>query len=238
MNIRKYAVLTLASAMAFAASAADFFDTSEPEKTFNIGVHFGVNTSNRTIKKDVFPTFNYNGWGTGIDLGATVDINIRDWISIQPGFFLDTRSGHYAYDFIYVVVDENNQPVLGDFTQLGKANNVNIIIPVLASVHFNITDEVRWNCEIGPYLQLSLHNGFDDIMVRRESQVNYTDIIPETESAKTRSMDFGFKVGTGMTLFSHYNFGIHYLAGCLSPWKNAGLGGSNKQWQFTVGYIF
>lgn len=230
---------TLCCALAatfFSASSRNFFSTEEARSLFDIGVHFGINTSNRTIGKKVFDNWNSNSWGTGIELGATVDINFKDWISVQPGFFFESRSGNYAYSSLIVT----EQDAISSINQFGHGRSYNFTIPVLASAHFNVTEDVRWNVEFGPYLQFGLHNSFNEKAIYLSGNLPASpEVRPDQwESAKTRSFDFGFKFGTGLTVLRHYNFAVHYLAGCLDVWKPSRLGGRNKAWVFSVGYNF
>lgn len=237
LSIVKKPVLAAAALLvAMNATAADFFSTEQPADLFNIGVHFGINTSNRTMSKKTFDVWNHNSWGTGIDVGATVDINFRDWFSIQPGFFFDSRSGNYAYSQTIVVAEDE----LDYLTQFGHGRSYNFIIPIMAIGHFNLTDDVRWNVEVGPYLQIGLHNSLNDKAIYPKPHVvQGPDVKPEGwKSAKTAGVDFGFKFGTSLTILKHYNVGVHYLAGCLNAWKPGELGGCNKEWVFSIGYIF
>lgn len=212
----------------FIASAYDFFDTSRPDNLFTIGVRTGVNTSVRTVKKDVFNFWNNDSWGTGFDLGAVADINIRNFISLQPGFFYESRSGKHAYSNIYMT--ENSE--VATMNQFGNYRSYNFNIPVVASVHLNISDDVRWNLDFGPYINMRLGtSGTSKIM----TQLQYTE---STESSyyDSRWFDFGFKMGSGLTVKKHYYLGVHYLAGTKRVWKDESLGGRNKAWTFTVGY--
>lgn len=217
------------------SQAADFFSAAQPEERFNIGVHFGINTSNRTIAKGVFSEWSHNSWGTGIDLGATVDINFRDWLSIQPGFFYESRSGNFAYVYNAVAADGN----IGRVTQLGHGRSYNFTIPIIASGHLNITDDLRWNLDLGPYFQFNISNSFSNKVEYPLAALSDNSSIPAgLGTAKTRGFDFGFKFGTSLTIKRHYNVGVHYEAGCLNVWKPEQLGGRNKAWVFSAGYIF
>lgn len=215
------------------AYASDFFSTAQPERLFRIGVHFGINTSNRTLNKKVFDIWNNNSWGTGIDAGATVDINFRDWFSIKPGFFYESRSGNFAYSMRTVDASTNT---IVPFDQLGHYRQYNFVIPVMAVAHFNLTDDVRWNVEAGPYLQIALHNSISDNVTVPSPAIGAesTDLV----SFKAATCDFGLKFGTGLTILDHYDFGIHYMAGMLHPWNYSKLGGCQKAWVFSVGYLF
>lgn len=236
MTIIKKAIFALtACAVASSASAADFFSAAKPQQQFRLGAHFGVNTSNRTVVKDAFDVWNHNSWGTGIDVGVTADIYFRDWISIQPGFFYDSRSGDFSYAYNIGNPDGSVTTVY----QLGHGRTYNFIIPIMASCHFNITDDLRWNVEVGPYVQIGLKNTFGNkseypLYVFDES---LNSPLQGMGTMKSRVCDFGFKFGTGLTILSHYDFSIHYLAGSLDVWKPSVLRGRNKEWVFSIGYI-
>lgn len=248
--MRKILCLLAATAITAGAQASDFFDTGRPASLFDLGVQIGVNTSNRTVNKEIFNLWNNNSWGTGFDLGVTADINFRDYISLQPGFFFESRSGSYAYAFNYI--NEALEP--SELSQFGKVRSYNFTIPIMASVHFNVTDDLRWNVEIGPYFQIVLKNAKGSGFMY-DSDMNFTTTDPEVKpvraednnsaanptkfmSSHADNFDFGFKFGTSLTLKRHYSIGVHYMAGCLDVWKEDALGGRNKAWVFTIGYTF
>lgn len=223
--------LILATVFAGTAGAADFFDKSAPENLFNLGVRLGVNTSNKNVNKNVFDTWNCNSWGTGIDVGVVADLNFRNWLSIQPGFFYESRSGKYSY------ISTSSLALDGPeyFAQYGRLRSYNFTVPILCSVHFNISDDVRWNVEAGPYLQFILKNsvsGDFSFPIYGENSalpITYSPINPS-------KFDFGLKFGSSLKILNHYLVGIHYEAGWLKPWKNANIGGRNKCWVFSIGY--
>lgn len=234
--MKTIATLTVAAALALSvvpqAAANDFFSTEDAGRLFNFGVRFGVNTSNRTVDKPVFNQWNKNSWGTGIDAGFVVDLNIKDYLSLQPGFFYNSRSGDYAYRFNYINQDDLETVV----TQLGHCRAYYFTIPVMGVLHLNAGDNLRWNVEFGPYLQIKLHSKFDN-------QIDYPlprpNLMGESlDNAGLKGVDFGFKMGTSLNIYRHYYVGVHYLAGCLNAWNPGALGGRNKEWSFSVGYDF
>ena len=143
-------LLLLSPAM---AEAADFFDTSSPESLLSLGLRLGVNTTNRNLNKEVFDVWNVNSWGTGVDVGAVVNINFRNYLTIQPGIFYESRSGKYAY---VNTAGYDSDGVAQYMTQYGRDRSYNFTIPVMASFHFNLSDDIRWDLEAGPYFQFLL----------------------------------------------------------------------------------
>lgn len=231
MNLHAIAVSSLMTLATVSASASDFLSTEPCDHLFNIGLRAGVNSSNRTFSSDHFQAWNVNSWGTGFDAGVVLNLNLRDYLAIQPGFFFESRSGNYAYseNFINIKNEDDN------FTQLGHLRSYNFIVPVMASLRFNVADNLRWIVEAGPYAQFKLHSSDSDKIQVIDQPSPQSPL--KVFYAKSRFADFGLKIGTGLTLNHHYYFGIHYMAGGTKVWKEP-EGGLNKAWTFTIGYDF
>lgn len=210
-----------------AVSAQDFFDTSLPENVFDFGVRVGLNTSvNTTSDKAGFNIYNHNSWGLGFDAGFVVNINIREYLSLQPGFFFESRSGDYTYISDHFTADG----VPNWAVRTGHTRRYAFDIPVLASFHFNLGENVRWNVEVGPYMSFNLKTTDKTTYFESED-------VPEL-NLKHKAVDVGFKMGTGFTINRRYEVMAHYLAGCNDAWKDPLMGGRNKAWTFTAGYNF
>ena len=215
----------------------EFFDTSDAPQFFTFGGRVGFNTSNRTFPNGNFNQWNYNGWGTGFNVGVVANLNFKEYLSIQPGIFFDSRSGGYSYlsNYINVMGQQDTH------YQMGHLRGYNLIIPVMGIVKFNVTENVKWLVEFGPYLQFSLKQTGQNgtiVLYRTPSQTSY-----EPYAVNPNKFDFGFKMGSGLKLFEHYYIGFHYLAGVCHAWSlpsSLGLfsGGHNKEWTFTIGYDF
>lgn len=221
--MNKIKSLTLLSSIllgSLTANAADFLDTSAPENVFNIGARVGFNLSNNSIDNTPYFKMNLSKWGTGFDAGVVCDINIRNFISIQPGFFYQSRSNDYAY--IYTALG-------GDIDNYGHTRHYTFNVPILASLHLNPTDNIRWSIDFGPYFEFGLDGSDKDLSKDTKYKEDYY--------ASRKSFDIGLKMGTGLEFFDHYYFGIHYLAGCCNIWKED-FDGRNKAWTFTLGYNF
>lgn len=221
------------------ASAADFFSTEECEDLFTFGARIGVNTSNRTIKDSAYPDCYHNeSWGTGFDIGAVASINIRDYIAIQPGFFFQSRGGSYT---LMGTARDSALPDDGsEIAQAGKRRSYNFTIPIMAILRFNLTDDLRWHVEAGPYVSFVL----DSSLKNKRFVVNGTSETP-LFMQKAANVDFGVKMGTALQILDHYYVGVHYMAGCIPAWKDREVGnitktygGLTKAWVFSIGYDF
>lgn len=212
-------------------SAQEFFSTETPEKLFNIGFRVGANISNRTFSKDYFKQWNVDSWGSGFDAGAVVSLNLRDFFSIQPGFFFESRSGSYAYAQDYF--DKKGEAE--KFTEMGRYRSYYFTVPVMLSMRFNLSGSLKWLVEAGPYAQVRLHSSDNDKITVIEPQESATSPLI-TEYAKGNNFDFGLKLGSGFMFKDKYSFYIHYLGGGCKAWKAPHEGGRNKSWVFTLGY--
>lgn len=217
------------------AWASDFFSTEKCDQFFTFGARFGINTTNRTLdsKSIAYDAYTHQSWGTGIDVGVVANLNFRDYLTIQPGFFYESRSGRYTLMGHQDFTDS-------EIAQTGKRNSYNFTIPVMAVIGFNITDDIRWTVEAGPYVSFLLSSKLKN----ERFVINGTSTIPLFDQ-KAASVDFGFKMGFGVKVLQHYYCGIHYLAGCVPAWKDLKIdnltkdfGGVTKGWVFSIGYDF
>lgn len=237
-SMRCITTLALAAGMAASAGAADFFSTEKCDNWLTFGARIGVNTSNRTVSKDLITPYSRQSWGTGFNVGITADLNFRDYLSIQPGVFFESRSGDYTFQQELA----DGQKGVYSVMQAGHRRSYNLTVPVLASFRFNITDDVRWSVDFGPYVSFVLDSSHKNkALLSNGDQGMFTPpFMPET-----KDVDFGFKMGTGLTILSHYYVGVHYEAGVLDAYKDVKIdgykliyGGRTKAWLFTLGYNF
>lgn len=238
--MKKLLACALCALSVLGASAEDFFSTAKCDKLITFGARIGVNTTNRTIdKKAFYNSYTHESWGTGFDIGAVVNFNFRNYLTIQPGLFFESRSGRFT--LMNAQFSENSNTLVA---QAGKRNSYNFTIPVMAIIGFNVTDAIRWNLEAGPYVSFVL-----DSKIKNQYVVISGDPDPVLFNQKAATVDFGFKLGTGIKVLDHYYFGVHYLAGCLKAWKDRevitetgpatiSFGGLTKGWMFCLGYDF
>ncbi|MDE6340419.1 MAG: PorT family protein [Muribaculaceae bacterium] len=229
-------LLLLTLTLTSLSRASDFFSTERSENLFTFGARIGVNTSNRTVSSQSDYGYNVQGWGTGFDLGVVADLNIRDFISLQPGFFFESRSN--TYTFIQAIPISGNEEYHS--AQAGTFNSYSLVIPILANIHFNLTDDVRWNVEVGPYFAINLGSKLNNKVNLNTNYLEGRPLAGNEFRARPAGGDFGLKFGTGIELFSRYTVNIDYMAGMRHAWKNdlTNYGGRTKAWTFTIGYNF
>jgi len=169
--------------------------------------------------------WSHSSWGTGFDAGVVADIAFRDFIAIQPGIFYESRSSSYTY--IWSHADAVRDVVVG------HTLNYAFQIPVLASVRFNLSDNVRWSVDFGPTFSFGIGK-HDEGRYFLPQEYNFS----EGYYKNRNRFEVGLKIGTGLNVRDHYYVGIHYIAGLRDVFKADGLGGRNKAWTFTLGYDF
>lgn len=204
---------------------------SDAPSFFSLGVRAGFNTSNRTFPSEAYSLWTNNSWGTGVNLGVVANLNFKEFLSVQPGIFYESRSGNYAYLTQYI--DNSNKA--NTYYEMGHWRGYFFTIPVMVVGKLNLAENIKCLLELGPYFQFKIGStGLNNINVLyRLPQSNDYDSYVATPS----SFDIGLKLGTGLKFFSHYYIGVHYMAGFSNTWKNP-AGGKNKSWQFSLGYDF
>jgi len=246
--MKRLTVITslIMSLAAMQASAQLSIDTSNSDRPFNVGVRVGVNTSNLSNNMlDVVPGIHSSSvdWKAGFTGGVVVDIKMRNFFALQPGFFFETRSD----SFQHVTVTD------GDVTQMeivdGDQSSSYFKIPVLASFRFLIGSNMEWQIEAGPYFSFGL-GGNEKYSVLTAGEPDSGSRYKRPlfgDDGFVKSYDWGFKMGMGLVLMEHWYVGIHYEAGCRNVLKSSAyasnisfpdLSGHNKAWDFTIGYNF
>jgi len=239
----KTAILALSIVLTPATvAAADFVDTGTPDENVGIGLRFGLTSSNLHGNLDDYSNkANYN-WRTGFTFGAVVDLNVRNFFTVQPGLFFENRS----YDYTVIRHDKDLQALYND---LGHTRSYSFTIPILASFRFNLSESLQWTLDVGPYFAFGL--GGKDNMEQIHAQVSpvsgngdrYMDVTVKRDYYgdgmwQHKSFDWGAKLGTSLRLNRQLVFAIYYMKGfkdisAYEPWTMR-----TKSWSFSVGYDF
>lgn len=205
------------------AGAQEWIDTDEASDFLSFGVRTGFNTANAT-RGGKETRANLDAWGTGFNAGVVINLNFNNAVSVQPGFFFQSRSHNYSY----VTTQEGSANV----HEYGHTLSRSFQVPVMGIFNMHPTDNIKWSLEFGPYFNFGFSGSDKGTMevglVSRDYKDGYFD--------NRKKFDFGFKMGSGITILEHYYLGIHYECGACEVWKNGG--GRNKAWSFSVGYDF
>ena len=211
--------------------AQDFFDTSDAPEFFSMSARLALNTSNKTFPSGHFNMWNHNSWGTGFSIGALANLHFKEYLTLQPGIFFESRSGDYSYltDYLNYLGKEDTH------YEMGHIRGYYVTVPVMGVVKFNLAENIKWLAELGPYFQLAIkQTGVNNVTVLYRLPQNNTY---SSYTAKHHVFDVGLKIGTGLRFYDHYYVGVHYLAGFCNAWSQP-AGGRNKSWEFSVGYDF
>lgn len=222
MKIKLLAAALLGVCGISTASAQDWVDTSEADNLLSYGVRLGFNTSNASRNGEQFKS-KFESWGTGFDAGVVVNLNFNNSVSIQPGFFFQSRS--HDYSFVYKHPEEG-------VVEYGHTLCRSFQVPVMGIFTMHPSDNLKWNIEFGHYFNFGLSGSDKGTQQVGFEEQKYSDGYYDDR----KKFDFGFKMGTGVQMYQHYYLGVHYECGACSVWKHAG--GHNKAWTFTLGYDF
>lgn len=227
-------IAILAAGFTSQIKAQEFFDTSEVSKLFTFGARLGFNTSNRSFPSGNYINYTKTSWGLGFNVGVVANMNFKEYLSLQPGFFFQSRNSSLVNIVDYYPKGEVMTYPRTHY-EVNDIHSYYFTIPVMAIVKFNIAERIKWNVEAGPYFQFSLkETGSNNIQML---SLNDLTLSYDQYLAEHKKTDVGIKLGTALTFYSHYYVGVHYMAGILNAWK-VPAGGKNKCWEFTLGYEF
>src|SRR5574344_2244478 len=133
--------------------AADFLDTSAPRRQITVGVRAGINTSSQGINfEKIFSNIKSanTDWRAGFDVGAVVNLGIKNYFTLQPGFFFVNKS----YNSNLVKLGTTNVTLTMLSNQFEHSRFYYFQVPILASFRFNLTNDLKWLVDFGPYIAL------------------------------------------------------------------------------------
>lgn len=236
-----------------AAARAQFvIDTAQSEQPIGVGLRAGVNVSNvSTNEKSLMPSIfdRSSHWRAGFTGGAVIDLRIRNFLALQPGFLFETRSASYMRTSI--------SPADLMTATMGQWNYTTIQFPVLLSFRMQYGSDYEVQLDFGPYFSHGL-GGSEKYTVTEfdgdgepDSATYKGPFYGADRGGMANRFDWGFKMGAGLQVARHFYLGVHYLAGCrniLTPdassdpnaddMMRAGACGRSRAWEFTLGYNF
>ncbi len=223
----RHTLAAIAALTAATAPAQEWIDTSTADNFMTLGARIGFNTSNATRDKEPALT-NLDSWGTGFDAGVVVSLNFLNCVSVQPGFFFESRSHNYSY-----IAPSGSTVLPFNVHEYGHTRHTTFKVPVMGQFVTNPAEGLRWSFDFGPCFTFGLGGSDKGTYEIGGESRHYSDGYFDNR----HKFDFSLKMGTGIQVLDHYYLGVHYEAGCTKVWKHS-LAGRNKAWTFTIGYDF
>jgi len=209
------AVMTLSMS---AAAESKYWDGSRPDHLFTFGVRAGINFSKQYAmdnQSDRSMRFGYQG-------GVTADINLARSFSINTGVFYIQKGWKTDYDDARGKIEK-------------KDNASYIEIPLQASYRVNLSDQVQFQLNIGPYFAIGV-SGKQKVTNTFANGDSYEiDSFDELEGGK--KFDCGLAVGAAITV-SHVYFGIGYERGLMNVSRIENTKFQNGSIAISLGYNF
>lgn len=217
--MKKIMLILAAAAFSISASAqTKYWDSSRPENRFTFGVRAGINTSKQYAINDQSDHENRLGFHAGL----TADINIVRSFSVNTGVMYIQKGWKTDYS-------DNRGSV-------EKKDNASYLeIPIQASYRVNLSDQVQFQLNIGPYFAFGL-SGKQKVTNTFPNGDNYEiDSFDSDEGCK--KFDCGIALGAAVT-YMHFYAGISYERGLTNVSNVANSNFQNGCIAVTLGYNF
>lgn len=152
----------------------------------------------------------------GYHIGATYDIGLGQYFSVEPGLFLDTRGAKFEGSGF-----------------VGKTNVIGITVPVLAKGTFEVNRDLNVFVNAGPFVNIGLGGTrkTETATVTEKRDVTFGNGANDIERTH-----FGLNFGAGLE-FHRFILGAGYDLG-LSEVKNREVKTKLNAFKISVGYKF
>lgn len=176
------------------------------------GVRAGVNINSLRYSGNSESDYNDLKSRAGFHVGAVMDWNVAGDFYIQPGLFFTTRGAKGEWS-------ESDADYSYKYTE--KLNMSYLQIPVVASYRFPVSDAVKIDVNVGPYISFGLGG-----KLKIEETVTYDgetdrstdkyDIFGKSSDGKKKGdfkrFDAGLRFGAGVNIH-HFYVGVSYDLG-------------------------
>ncbi|WP_294618385.1 porin family protein [uncultured Bacteroides sp.] len=201
----------------------------------NFGVRAGMNVANAGGDfKDEMKDVDFKS-RVGFHVGVIADVELSEKFYLQPGLYFTTKG-----------LKSEDKEGMG----YEEKYNLNYLeLPILASYRFNLSDNVQWQINAGPYFAVGVGGkvkgtDFDGIEYKYDA-FGVADEDSDEEKGGLKRFDAGLSFGTGITYNKIY-FGIKYDLGLANiadkkAWTGENDKGQkirNRNFAISVGYTF
>jgi hypothetical protein len=189
----------------------------------------GLNLSNMLVKDDEDTYSNDFKMKPGFHIGATIEFQLSDVLSLGTGLLLDTKG---------FKTKEEGQ----DWVDKGNLNLYYLDIPIVIKASHNLEGGIKIFGNIGPYLGVGLNGKIKgEYEYQGQKETYEEDIIwgnDENESDLKR-FDAGLTFGGGVEI-KVILIGVFYDLGLynISPYTDYGSTAKNRILKISVGYRF
>lgn len=204
-----------------AALIAGTLCTTDAQEKISFGVRAGLNINSLSYSGEYSAEFNMKN-RIGFHVGAVIDWNVARNVYVQPAVYFTTRGA------------ENEE-------YKDKYNMNYLQIPVIASYRYPVSNNVKIDVNVGPYVAFGLGGTYKDgdgeeFKIFEKSEKNGCDF---------KRLDAGLRFGAGVHIKRFY-VGLNYDLGLANTinsgedsylWEN-GEKMKNGSFQISVGYNF
>lgn len=207
----------------------------------NFGVRAGMNvaTAGGNFKDGIKDYMDFKS-RVGFHVGVIADVELSEKFYLQPGLYFTTKG----------LKAEDKE---GSYFDI-KYNLNYLELPILASYRFNLSDNVQWQINAGPYFAVGVggkvketeFDSYEDKKFEYEYDAfGVADEDSDEEKGGLKRFDAGLSFGTGITYNKIY-FGIKYDLGLANiadkkAWTDENGKGQkirNRNFAISVGYTF
>ncbi len=208
---------------------------SKPAAGNNTGITFGVRGGLNFAKIAMNDNYdNDQKASIGFNLGTIADIPLLYGFYFQPGLFLISNGAKYK--------EKGSETYYGEEYKWEYTEKIVLTylqLPLLASYHYNISNELQWEVNFGPYLAVALAGKLKTKW--KETEDGETEKGSESESIfgndyAAKRFDFGLCFGTGIT-WDKYYIGLRYDLGLTNMLDNNNSW-KNRVFSINIGYNF
>lgn len=218
-------------------------------QSVSFGVRAGLNVANAggDFKDNEYFGEDYDFKSKiGFHVGVIADIELSQSFYLQPGLYFSTKG--------LKVEDKEND---ADYSEKMNYNLNYLELPILASYRFNISDNIKWHINAGPYFALGVGGKMKVTATEdgKTTEEKYDAFGTEDENDEhikggLKRFDAGLSFGTGISISKIY-IGVKYDLGLANiadkkseMWGGWGDNGDknlkvrNRNFAISVGYTF
>ncbi len=245
--MKKLLLIVAAALMSFSANAQD---------GVKFDVHAGMNMSSLSTSKETLELMDMDNGDTkmkmGFNMGVGVTFPINDIFAVKSGLDFSMKGGK---------IEESSQDEDSWYEDIYTTKAYYLQIPVLASFGYDISDKIRIEANVGPYIAFGVGGKLENEYTEKwqgdveswsekwdlfgDKGMDWDDEDNPIGDAGIKRLDLGLSLGAGVVLSQRYKIDLKYDLGLTNMmdkkvWSYDGFKGDMKtrNLSISVGYIF